>query len=151
MRRLVKRFLYDDQYGTLATEFALIAPILILMMLTTVDVGLGFYRNMQVQNAAQAGAQYAVLHGFNQTNISNAITAATSNSSISASPAPVQFCGCPSESGISATTCETLCPSGSAPGTYVTASAQSTFHTVFSYPVIRDHVTLTAQSTLRIQ
>jgi Flp pilus assembly protein TadG len=121
------------------------------MTLTTVDLGLGFYRKMQVQNAAQAGAQYAALRGFDQTNISNAIAAATSSSTISALPAPVQFCGCPSGSGISALDCGSTCPSGSSPGTYVTASAQSTYYTVFSYPVIRDHVSLTAQSTLRIQ
>jgi len=151
MRRLVQRFLCDEDRGTSATEFALIAPILILMALCTVDVGRGFYYNMQVQNAAQAGARYAALHGFDQTSVSNAIAAATSNSGISASPAPVQFCGCPSDSGISATDCESLCPGGSAAGRYVTASAQAVYNTVFSYPVIADHVTLTSQSTLRIQ
>jgi Flp pilus assembly protein TadG len=151
MRRFVQQFLCDDHRGTSATEFAIIAPVLILMALCTVDLGLGFYRNMQVQNAAQAGAQYAALHGFDQANISNAITAATSDSGISASPTPVQFCGCPSATGISAMDCGSTCPSGAPPGTYVTASAQSTYYTVFSYPVIQDHVTLTAQSTLRIQ
>ncbi len=151
MHRIVQSFLCKDARGATAVEFAIISPILILMTLMTVDVGLGFYRNMQVQNAAQAGAQYAVLHGFDQTKISSAISAATSNSTITASPAPVQFCGCPSASGISALDCESSCPSGSTPGTYVTTSAQSTYYTVFSYPVIRDHVTLTAQSTLRIQ
>ena len=106
---------------------------------------------MQVQDAAQAGAQYAAVHGFNASSISNAITGATSYSGISASPAPAQFCGCASATGISTVACGSQCPGNIAAGTYVTASAQSTYTTILPYPVIANSFALSAQSTVRIQ
>jgi hypothetical protein len=51
----------------------------VLALICTVDLGLGINRKMQVENAAQAGAQYAVVHGFAASSISNAVTQATSN------------------------------------------------------------------------
>jgi len=95
--------------GVAATEFAFIAPILILLMICTVDLGFGAYRDMQVQNAAQAGSQYAVAHGFDATAMSNAVTSATSFAGISASPTPSQFCGCPSSSGLAVVACSSTC------------------------------------------
>jgi Flp pilus assembly protein TadG len=49
--------------GVAAVEFALLMPILALFFVFVVDLGLGFYRTMQVQNAAAMGAQYAAVHG----------------------------------------------------------------------------------------
>ena len=46
----------SDRSGAGAIEFAFLAPLLILMAMLTIDLGLGGYRQMQVQNAAQAGA-----------------------------------------------------------------------------------------------
>jgi Flp pilus assembly protein TadG len=137
--------------GVSAVEFSLIAPILIAATVGTVDLGMGFYRKLQVQSAAQAGAQYAELNGFNANNISSAITNATAYSGISASPTPTQFCGCASASGISVVACGSQCPGAIPAGTYVTASAQSTYTTIIPYPMIPNSRTLSAQSTVRIQ
>jgi len=116
--------------GIAAVEFAMVASSLVLMMICVADVGTGFYRRMQVQNAAQSGAQYAMLHGYSSSSITSAVTAATSFAGISAAPAPTQFCGCPSSSGITTASpasppCST-CADGSAAGTYVLVSAQGT-------------------------
>ena len=56
--------LSSDIDGVAAIELSIIAPMLVLALVCTADLGLGIYRNMQVQNAAQAGAEYAVTHGF---------------------------------------------------------------------------------------
>ena len=136
--------------GTIAIEFAIIGPALVLMMACTVDLGMGIYRKMQVQNAAQAGAEYAIAHGFTSS-IVNAVTNATSFSGIAASPAPSQFCGCPSSSGVTAITCNSTCSSGAVAGTYVTVSAQGTYDTILSYPLIPSSFLFAAQSTVRIQ
>jgi Flp pilus assembly protein TadG len=137
--------------GVSAVEFAIIAPVFVVAIICTIDIGAGFYRKMQVQSAAQVGAQYAALHGFDATNIANAITSATAFSGIAASPSPAQFCGCASASGIGAVDCASKCPSGSSPGSYITASAQGTYTTILPYPLLSSSYTLNAQSTLRIQ
>ena len=140
----------DGIRGVAAIEFAMIAASLILMMICVVDIGIGLYRKMQVQNAAQAGAQYAIVHGFAASSIASAVTAATTFSGITASPAPNQYCGCPSNTGIASTDCSSTCSDGSKPGTYVAVSAQGTYDTILQYPLISNSFTLTAQSTVRI-
>ncbi len=57
--------------GNAVMEFGLVAPMLGAILVPLIDVGIGFYQSMQVQDAAQAGAQYALLHGFNSTAISS--------------------------------------------------------------------------------
>ena len=137
--------------GMAAVEFALIAPTLVLFMLCTVDIGMGYYRQMQVQNAARAGAQYAIAHGFTAGAISSAVTSATSFSGISASPAPSQFCGCAASTGITTATCDATCAGGAPSATYVTVSAQGTYTTLLPYPLLPTSYALTGQSTVRLQ
>ena len=72
-----KNFASNDS-GVAAIEFAVLGAVLCLIVVAVGDLGLGFYSNMQVQNSAQAGAQYAAVHGFNSTSVSNAVTNATS-------------------------------------------------------------------------
>jgi Flp pilus assembly protein TadG len=136
--------------GNAAMELALLASPLMLLAIGTGDYGLGIYRQMEVQNAAQAGAEYARKHGFSTTGITNAVTAATPLT-VSASPAPAQSCGCPSGTTISSATCGTTCASGALAGTYVTVAAQATYSTIVPYPGIANSYTLTASSTVRIQ
>jgi hypothetical protein len=82
--------------------------------------------------------------------MSNAVTSATSFAGISASPAPSQFCGCPASTGVTVVACSSTC-SGAPVGTYVTASAQATYTTLLTYPLLPKTYTFTAQSTVRIQ
>ena len=136
--------------GNAAIELALLAPPLMLLAIGTADYGFCLYQQMEVQNAAQAGAEYARKHGFSAAGISSAITAATPLS-IAATPAPAQSCGCPSGTSITSATCGSVCASGVAASTYVTANAQATYTTIVPYPGIANSYTLAASSTVRIQ
>jgi Flp pilus assembly protein TadG len=159
MRRLLRRFIggaEDGTCGSVAVEAALILPTLVLMMIGTADFGMGFYRKMQVQDAAQAGAQWAVANGFDSTKISTAVTSATSFSGIAATPAPHQDCGCAASTGVTfngdtAPFCSSRCPDTTVAGTYVTASAQATYTTMLSYPGIPASFAFKANTTVRIQ
>ena len=137
--------------GVSSVEFALAAPMLATILALLVDFGVGFYEKMQVNDAAQAGAQYAIEHGWDSTAISNAVTGATTLSGVSASPAPAQSCGCPSTSGLTTVTCGTTCTGGLTAGTYVTVSAQVSYSPLMSSPILGSTITLTAQSIARIQ
>jgi len=154
MRDLLRGYLRrarDCIAGVAAIEFAMVGPVLVIAVICTADLGLAIYRKMQVENSARAGAEYALLNGFNTTAISSAVMQATSSSGISASPVPSEFCGCASTSGISAVACSSTCAGGAAPGTYVSVSAQATYTTIVPYPVIANSFTFTAQSTMRLQ
>lgn len=140
-----------DCRATAAAEFALIVPLLVATVVLTVDLGMGVFSKMQVEDAAQAGAQYAIIHGFDSGLISSAVTNATNNTGISSSPTPSQFCGCPSATGITATPCSAVCSSGNAPGTYVTVFAQGTYSTLVNYSIVPSNYTFNAQSTVRLK
>jgi Flp pilus assembly protein TadG len=154
VRQALCRFISNGEEGirgVAAIELAIIAPVLLLFLICTLDLGIGIYRNMQVQNAAQAGAQYAIVHGFKVSSISSAVTNATSFTGISADPAPNQFCGCAASTGVTAAVCGSKCPAGPTAATYVTVSARGTYNTLFPYPVIPNSFTFVAQPTVRIQ
>jgi Flp pilus assembly protein TadG len=150
LRRFFAR-VAGDQSGAAAVELALLAPVLTLMMVSVIDIGLGVYRKMQVEDAAQVGAQYAMRNGFDANAISNAVISATNFSSITASPAPVQFCGCATGSGISTLSCGTTCPGGAVAGTYTTVSAQATYSSLLNYQIVPQNYNFSAQSTARLQ
>jgi len=150
MRKLTLSARNDDQ-GLSGIEFALIAPVLILSFIATADFGLAIYAKMEVENAAQAGTEYAARNGYTNSSISSAVTSATSLSGLSANPAPTEFCGCPSTSGVTTATCGTNCASGAVAGTYVSSSAQATYSTIISYPGIPNSYTFSSTSTVRIK
>ncbi|UPK40358.1 hypothetical protein IVB18_18615 [Bradyrhizobium sp. 186] len=126
-------------------------PLLSLMVVSVSDIGLAVYRKMQVEDAAQAGAQYAIVHGFDMSGISSAVTSATNSTAITASPSPVQFCGCPTSTGVSSVSCGTVCTGGAQAGTYATVSAQATYYTLINYQIVGATYTYNAQSTARLQ
>src|ERR1051325_9620439 len=74
-----------NRRGTSAVEFALAAPILMGLLIPIADLGIAFSVQAQVEQAAQAGAQYAAGHPWNSnspTQITNAVTAASNLSGI---------------------------------------------------------------------
>jgi Flp pilus assembly protein TadG len=119
------------------TEFAMVVSLLASLTVGTLDFGRGFLEQMEVGNAARAGADYAQANAYNSANITSAVNNATSLSA-QANPAPSQFYGCPDvTSGISAVSEGTICPStNTTAGTYVTVSAQTSYSTIFTYPGI---------------
>ncbi|WP_245315787.1 TadE/TadG family type IV pilus assembly protein [Bradyrhizobium neotropicale] len=141
----------SDRRGVAAVEFGIMIPLLSLMVVSVTDIGLAIYRKMQVENAAQAGAQYAIARGFDASGISNAVTSATNSTAITASPGPVQFCGCPTNAGVSAVSCGAVCTGGAQAGTYATVSAQATYYTLINYQIVAATYSYSAQSTARLQ
>jgi len=137
--------------GNAAIEFALATPILLGLLVPVADLGIAFTQQIQVQQAAQAGAQYALLHGYSSSAISNAVTAATNLPGVSAAPAPSQSCGCPTGTAIASAACSSTCSNGETAGTYVYVNAQSSYNPVLPYSVLGSGVTLTAQATVRVQ
>ncbi len=137
--------------GLAAIEFAIIAPIFVMALVCSADLGLAFYHAMQVEAAAQAGAEYAAIQGFNAGGISSAVANSTTGFSISATPAPSQSCGCPSNSGVTQVACGTTCADGTVAGSYVTVSAASTYATIIPYPALPPTFQLAATAKVRIQ
>jgi Flp pilus assembly protein TadG len=144
-----------SQSGTAAIEFALFTPLLLILLTGTVELGFIMYEAMQVNNAVEAGALYAAANGFNAASITSAVNNAsvlpTGLNALTATPAPTQFCGCPTAAGVtnlgnppcSATAC-----SGSPAGTYVRVNASLTHTVIIPNPWVPT-TPLTATAVIR--
>jgi TadE-like protein len=168
-RQAIRSFLVgeDGIAGAALIEFTIFAPLLVVMSIYLMDFGLLFYRQMQVQNAAQAGVDWAVAnHVFNAAGITAAVNNATTYTDItlptdSLNPNPIERCGCPSSAGglsftaynppIACRVCGTP-PSTSVGGLYVTVQTQAIWNSFIQYGLFPNPTrTLTAQATARIQ
>jgi Flp pilus assembly protein TadG len=149
-------FLRRHDRGAALVELAIVCPVFTTIAVGVADFALMMYAQMQVTAAADSGARYATMFGWSSAGVQNALTAAnkaTSGgaSSITATPAPTNFCGCASAGGITSVSCASTCSSGFAPGSYVSVNAQWRYSLIMPWPGFSNPVTLGASSTVRIQ
>jgi Flp pilus assembly protein TadG len=140
--------------GAAAVEFAVAAPILLGLLVPVADLGFAYSTQLQVQQAVQAGAQYASNHPWNSESkgqIARAVTTASQLEGLTATPEPSQLCGCPTGSTISSYSCSSTCPDGAPAGYYVIVNAQYPYAPALPYSVLGTSLVLTAQSTVRTQ
>src|SRR6202008_162280 len=119
----------DGISGSALVEFAILVPILVALAVYTIDFGLLVFNKMEVQNAAQAGAQYTIGQvSYDATAISSAVTNATKFTAIT--PSSSEFCGCPTSTGVNycAASCGSTCTmcATTVQGHYVTVTATPT-------------------------
>lgn len=149
--RIRKIFTRIGTAGSAAIEFAIIAPVLLLLLVGVVELGFGVHQAMQVQDAAEAGALYAGRHGWDQAGIAGAVVSATGASDITADPAPVQFCGCPTSSGIAEVNCSATCSDGNSAETYVRVSAAIPHVPILFGLLVPLPAVLTGEAVVRIK
>ena len=56
------RSLAKDCRGSAAMEFAAVAPMFLLIVIGTIQLGLAYYANAGLRNAVEIGARYAVIY-----------------------------------------------------------------------------------------
>lgn len=144
----VRRSRPGAETGSAAIEFGLFTPVFIVLLTAVVEIGLAMFGSMQVYNAAGAGALYAAKNGWNSAGIANAVVNSTGIAGITATPAPSQFCGCPTPAGIVVANCGTTCAGGNPVGQYIRIHATLTRITILPNPWLLPP-TLTAQSIFR--
>ena len=166
--RLSLRSLAVDTEGAALIEITLFVPILALMAIAIINFGLYFSYSIQVENAAQAGAQWAITNlgqnGYSSSSLNTMKTAGngannTSHPSVDTAislSTPTLYCGCPSNVTDSAWTssCATgpACSDGSYPGTYVQVVASGTFTPFANYgSFFPSSFNLSSTATVRVQ
>jgi pilus assembly protein CpaE len=104
--------------GASAVEFALIAPMLIIGLVTMVDVGLAANERMTIDHVLRSGAQRAMADPGAGAVLNVLKDTATRNFTLPPDGAPqpphtlslsaVRFCACPEDTG-AAVACSTIC------------------------------------------
>jgi hypothetical protein len=134
------------------------APVFLLLITGTVELGRAAYEAMQVSNAVSAGMLYVTKTGaFDATAIATAVVNASNvyPASVAATPAPTQFCGCPTAAGITEVLCvpPTPCDDGSTAGQYARINATLPHLTIIlpNSGLLAVPDTFTAKAIIRIQ
>lgn len=135
--------------GIVAIEFALVAPLILLLLAGALDFGRLVRTSVCVADAARAGAQYGSLTFANSSDISGMQTAA-----LNAAPdvtgmtaTAVKSCQCPGGASVS---CGGSCTGGKMM-VYVQVTAQVTCNAVFSYPGLPFSGAVSSRASMRAQ
>jgi TadE-like protein len=104
--------------GVAASEFAILAPVLVLLLLGTKDVASSVQTSLQLESAVRIGAQQAIATPGDLNAMRSAIIAAAPGLTNAEVPLPAFSCEC---EGV-AITCGGTCSAGEA--RYVTLTAR---------------------------
>ena len=133
--------------GNAAVEFALIAPVAMLMLVGVTDYGMAVYDRMQLSSAVRAGIQYAMHHSANPATIEQVVMSALTIDHSAVTVTAGEVCECPNGA---ATGCDETCADG-ARRTFIRIGATQQHDALFDYPGISNPTTLRAQAFVRIQ
>jgi Flp pilus assembly protein TadG len=100
--------LFPDRRGVSASEFAVAAPVLVLLLLGAYDVANVIQLSLRLERAARAGAGYAVVNPSNLAAVQSAVIAAWPSLTSAEVPLPVLACECAG----AAAACTATCASG---------------------------------------
>jgi Flp pilus assembly protein TadG len=133
--------------GQSILEFAITAPILILILLAVADFGRVFFVAIALNNAARAGTQYGIQSPANAADVTGMIQAAQNDASnISGVTATAsEYCECPDGS-------TQACNESPACGdmrVYVEVDTSGSFQTLLNYPGIPSSFSLKGKSVVR--
>jgi Flp pilus assembly protein TadG len=131
-------------------EFALLLPVLGLLVLGVIDFGRAYYLSIEVNNAAYAGALYGASNSSDTAGMQAAALADAAD--VPGMTATPSFgCECSDGSGINPTCASP--PGCSPPATtlvnYVLVTTSATYNTMFPWPGIPSQFTLTGSAKLR--
>jgi Flp pilus assembly protein TadG len=144
LKIIKKRTRNED--GNAVVEFALIVPVLLIMVLGLVDAGRAIGANARLGNGVTAGLRYALSDSYASTEIAAAAMAGSRYADGEATINVLRFCECPDGTSIA---CSGTCTAGFK-RIFVQVDMTRTQATVFSYPIIGDEVTVSRTGSLQV-
>jgi Flp pilus assembly protein TadG len=135
--------------GQAMVEMALALPVLALLLLAASDFARLYYADIEVANAARAGAQYGSQSVITAADYSGMRAAAMADgSNLTGLGATASQCTCMTTSNVPA--CPATYCATNPNATYVEVDTTSTFHTAITYPGIPSTVTLGGKAVMMV-
>jgi Flp pilus assembly protein TadG len=141
---------FGAEGGQSLVELALVLPLLLLLLVGTIEIGRFAYYSILVSNAARAGAQYGAQSLITAADATGITNAAQNDGLPSLLVTPSQLCGC---AGASLGACGTIPPTCAAPNhplVYVQVTASGSFSSLFSYPGLPPTFAITSTEKMRV-
>lgn len=142
-----------SQRGGAFVEFAVVVPMLALLLIGIIETGRYMAFGVRLSNAAHAGVQFGALNRTYAVNTADIESAACSDSGFTcttATPAPKQTTSPDTMLITVSTPCTSKaspCPNGSY---YVQVSTSATFRPLLRYPYFGNSVPMSAQATQQV-
>ncbi|MGH7041448.1 MAG: TadE/TadG family type IV pilus assembly protein [Acetobacteraceae bacterium] len=152
--RMAVRALPGARRGVAALEFALVAPLLLLMFGGAAELGLAVWARGILANAVSQGAYYASLTGpsVSVRTIKILVENTSSLSGVTSNPTPpTAYCASGSPVALTAPPAGNVCPDGTTPGIYTTISASYAMPSILpaftglAAPTLQESVTVRLQ------
>jgi Flp pilus assembly protein TadG len=152
-----------SERGTALVELAVVIPLLLVLVLGTVDFGRIFYRSMAIGQAARAGAEYGAQNVGTSDDETDIKTAAKNSvaTDVTLTDGDIVWnrtCECATDAGtFSSTIPSNTCTGNPCPtsGTHLTITVNVTvtksFSTLIPYPAISNSVVISRSAKLRVQ
>jgi hypothetical protein len=144
--------------GVASTEFALMAPVFIVMTLGVVDVGNAVFHKFDLNALARIGAEYGVAHSSDSEGIKTVVLNAAKRDNTTLTVESLVFCECEYQQ---AQSCSVSCADGSTIRKYVKVSVAEFYQPLFlpdpekpeidKYTFFQEITHLGSEVTLRIE
>jgi Flp pilus assembly protein TadG len=136
--------------GQAMAEMAAVVPVLLLLLLAAIDFGRLYYTNIEVVDAARAGAQYGSQSVISAADASGMKAAAARDASdLTGMQATASQCTCMTGSSVKA--CPTDYCTSNPSATFVEVDTSATFKTIVSYPGIPHSLTLGGKAVMMVE
>jgi Flp pilus assembly protein TadG len=136
------RELAEERRGAAAVEFAVLAPLFVALLGGLVDTSRLITRTMQVRAAAQAGADYAQIHGFDAAGMQAAARSAAGGAVTIRTPLRQDLCVAAGRLG--------TCAQGATAASFATVTAEMAYRPLLPGLSAALPRTLTARARVRL-
>jgi Flp pilus assembly protein TadG len=144
-----RRALLAGEGGQSILEFAVLTPVVLLLLVGAIEIGRLAYLSILVNNAAHAGVQYgaqSLATASDNTGMQNAALNDGQNiAGLTASAS--HYCTCADGSSSS---CQPTDCSGSHRLVYVQVNTTGQFQSLFAYPGLPSSYTISGQAVMRV-
>lgn len=140
--------LWRAREGSFLVEYALFAPVVLVMLAVTFDVGMAVYDNMSLKEAARAGVQYMMDNPSDSAGLTQAVADSTGLDPAKLTVTGTLSCQCADGSAVA---CGGTCAVAGGKATYATVLVQEPFAPLLPYPGFLTPDLLKGSATLRIR
>ena len=136
--------------GGAMIEFAVIAPVLVLLAIGVADFGRAFYTGIVIASAVRASAQYGAQDVLTATDNAGMIQVARDDAGDpTLNVTPTNYCRCPDGTDPGGCSAPATCPGYGDPRVFVKVKAVKGVGFIFRYPGIPDSVYFRDSATFR--